>query len=572
MLKIGSVLDGKYKILSEIGHGGMSVVYMALNEKANKTWAVKEIRKNGKMDFNVVRQGLVSEIDTLKRLKHPSLPSIVDVIEDEDTFIIVMDYIEGNSLDKSLKENGAQSQENVIEWAKQLCNVLGYLHSCNPPIIYRDMKPANIMLKPNGDIALIDFGTAKTYEIDLGETTGIGTIGYAAPEQYIGSGLGRTDARTDIYCLGITLYQLLTNIDPCKNVISDKSVRAVNPQLSPGLDEIIIKCTQQQPDDRYQSCEELYYALDHYNEVGEAYKKKQKKKLGTFALFAALSVIFAIISIFGKISANKKITENYDSLIEISNSDELSFEERKSSIFDAIRLAPERTDAYISLVELCLDTNEGDTSVLDRNEAALFSQLKAGIKNGDKEFKPFSELESENPQGSSDVYKEIGFAYWYYYEVENERYKAGADWFKKVSDDDLTAKTFAEIGKQRENIKRLDEQNRTEELYKAYANLWECINNLSATVDSTDDADTKILYIREIIYEISKYAPQFSKSFSVDEIKKVVNSSKNQINNLYREATLEDVKKSLEDLLGMIDGEVSVRLNAVDGNVEEVAK
>ena len=115
MLQIGSVLDGKYKILSEIGHGGMSVVYMALNEKANKTWAVKEIRKDGRMDFNVVKQGLVAEIETLKRLKHPNLPSIVDVIEDEDSFIIVMDYIEGKSLDNTLAEHGAQPQENVIE-------------------------------------------------------------------------------------------------------------------------------------------------------------------------------------------------------------------------------------------------------------------------------------------------------------------------------------------------------------------------------------------------------------------------------------------------------------------------
>ena len=120
MLEIGSLVDGKYKILSEIGHGGMSVVYMAINEKANKTWAVKEVRKDGKMDFNTVRQGLMAEIKTLKNLKHPNLPSIVDVIEDEDSFIIVMDYIEGRSLDKIIEENGAQPESFVVEWAKQL--------------------------------------------------------------------------------------------------------------------------------------------------------------------------------------------------------------------------------------------------------------------------------------------------------------------------------------------------------------------------------------------------------------------------------------------------------------------
>ena len=273
MLEIGSLLDGKYKILSEIGHGGMSVVYMALNEKANKAWAVKEIRKDGKLDFNIVRQGLVAEIDTLKKLKHPNIPSIIDVIEHEESIIIVMDYIEGNSLDKALKEHGAQPQEDVVKWAMQLCSALSHLHSCDPPIIYRDMKPANIMLKPDGNIMLIDFGTAKTYEMDFGVTTGIGTMGYAAPEQYIGNRLGRTDARTDIYCLGITLYHLLTGIDPCKYVISNRSICSVNPALSPGLDEIIIKCTEPHPEDRYQCCAELCYALEHHGEIGKIYRK-----------------------------------------------------------------------------------------------------------------------------------------------------------------------------------------------------------------------------------------------------------------------------------------------------------
>ena len=139
MLQIGSLVDGKYKILSEIGRGGMSIVYMAINEKANKTWAIKEVRKEGVNDFKAVKQGLIVETEMLKRLKHKFLPSIVDVIDMEDTFIIVMDYIEGKSLRNRLEQYGAQPQENVIRWAKELCDVLGYLHSQNPPIIYRDM-------------------------------------------------------------------------------------------------------------------------------------------------------------------------------------------------------------------------------------------------------------------------------------------------------------------------------------------------------------------------------------------------------------------------------------------------
>lgn len=134
MLEIGSLVNGTYKILNKIGQGGMSVVYLAMNERANKQWAVKEVRKDGVQNFEVVKQGLIVETDMLKKLKHPNLPSIIDVIEDEERFLIVMDYIEGISLEKALKqsETGAMSQELVIEWGKQLCDVLGYLHSRKP--------------------------------------------------------------------------------------------------------------------------------------------------------------------------------------------------------------------------------------------------------------------------------------------------------------------------------------------------------------------------------------------------------------------------------------------------------
>ena len=134
MLHIGSLVDGKYKILNKVGQGGMSVVYLAMNEKANKQWAVKEVRKDGVLDFEAVKQGLVAETDILKRLDHPYLPSIIDVIDTDESFIIIMDYIQGNSLNKALDEFGAQPQDEVIKWAKQLCDVLGYLLKSNAQI------------------------------------------------------------------------------------------------------------------------------------------------------------------------------------------------------------------------------------------------------------------------------------------------------------------------------------------------------------------------------------------------------------------------------------------------------
>ena len=124
MLKPGEIIDGKYKILSEVGRGGMSTVYLAINEKANKPWAVKEVRKSGISNSELVKQSLLMEINLLKKLKNKGLPSIIDIIDQSDNYLIVMDYIEGITLEKLLQEEGAQPQEKVVDWAIQLCDVL----------------------------------------------------------------------------------------------------------------------------------------------------------------------------------------------------------------------------------------------------------------------------------------------------------------------------------------------------------------------------------------------------------------------------------------------------------------
>lgn len=174
------------------------MVYLVMDTHLNKNWALKEVRKDGIKDYEVVKQGLIVETNMLKKLSHHSLPRIVDIIDQEGVFYVVMDFIEGQPLSEVLLEYGAQPQDIVVEWAKQLCDVLNYLHTRNPPIIYRDMKPANVMLKPEGNITLIDFGIAREFkEQNLADTTCLGTRGYAAPEQF--GGRGQTDARTDIF-------------------------------------------------------------------------------------------------------------------------------------------------------------------------------------------------------------------------------------------------------------------------------------------------------------------------------------------------------------------------------------
>ena len=209
-----SVFNGKYEVLKEIGRGGMSVVYLAMDKHLNKQWAIKEIRKTGKDKKGTIYvQSLMTEANLMKRLDHPAIPRIVDIVENSEAIYVVMDYVEGESLDKVLEKFGPQPQDVVLDWAKQLADALNYLHSQTPPIIYRDMKPANVMLKPEGTVKLIDFGTAREYKgTNIADTVVLGTPGYAAPEQY---GKRETDGRTDIYCLGMTMHYLLTGQNPC---------------------------------------------------------------------------------------------------------------------------------------------------------------------------------------------------------------------------------------------------------------------------------------------------------------------------------------------------------------------
>ena len=544
MLEIGSLVDGKYKILSEIGHGGMSVVYMAINEKANKTWAVKEVRKDGRMDFNIVRQGLMAEIDTLKRLKHPYLPSIVDVIEDDETFIIVMDYVEGWSLDKILEEHGVQQESVVVEWAKQLCDVMGYLHSRTPAIIYRDMKPANVMLKPDGTVTLIDFGTAKNYEINYGETTGIGTIGYAAPEQYIGSGLGRTDARTDIYCLGMTLYHLLTGQDPCRNLISDTSIRAVNPALSRGLDSIIRKCTAHQPEDRYQSCEELMYDLENYEILEPLYKKKQKRKFSIFIGTLAASVLCVAAGLTFHFAASAKTSETYNNLLyEASRSVDY---DTKISLYEQCMELPDmggRKDAYLGMIQAFKEND----AVFTVNEANLLDKYIMNHKD---------ELQA-NKRDYTEICFETGKLFWYYYDYgdgsDNQvtRAKSAIEWFQDVVDQAPQdyenigmAKAYASIGMFYRDITT----NITEASDKGnYKPLFDNLTELIPTV--AENADENEIVRLELVELTRGALQQYATKFKVDGV------TEQEILSLYQQ--LEQVTDAIQTTTDVTDAKRS---------------
>ena len=559
MLKIGSIIDGKYKILNKVGQGGMSVVYLAMNEKANKQWAIKEVRKDGVKDFELIKQGLIVETDMLKKLSHPSLPSIVDVIEDDNTFLIVMDYIQGNPLSKTLEEYGAQSQENVVEWAKQLCDVLGYLHSRKPPIIYRDMKPANVMLKPDGSITLIDFGTAREYKSkNIADTTCLGTIGYAAPEQF--GGMGQTDARTDIYCLGATLYHLVTGMNPCEPPYEIKPIRQINPALSNGLEKIIMKCTQRDPDARYQSCAELMYDLEHFDEMDNTYRRKMKFRLGIFITSVILTIGFGCVAIWGNASAENIKSKNYSYIL--SNAKSLD------DYYNAILTDPSKTDAYIELV------NYLRTDTLTKEEADGLNQLQAGLdrknSNGYSEtVNVLEELKEKNYDGYIDVCYEFGNAFLFSSDTTNdrERYVNASKWFSEAKNKYEMASIFCDIAS---CLQLIDQNHQSTMVQKGkelqeYKNLWDKLTKLESKINglgkTPEESDTKINIINSITNIIYNNANGFVNAIKNNGL------SYNEINTL-----LNELNSSLVDIDDSIYKEQKQQVSAMISDTMEKYK
>lgn len=400
MIKIHDVVSGKYEILKEIGHGGMSTVYLAMDKNLNKQWAVKEIRKNGNEDDLSVVNSLQAEAELMKKLDHPALPRIVDIINDEETICIVMDYIEGETLEKIISEYGAQPEETVIEWTMQLCDALKYLHSQKPPIIYRDMKPANVMLKPEGNLKVIDFGIAREYkEKGLADTTVLGTKGYCPPEQY---GKRQTDFRSDIYALGMTMHHLLTGKDPRLPGYEYASIRQYRPELSGSLERIIDKCVAIDPENRYQNCSELIYALQNREHDEEQYIKKQKRKLRSFISASSMTILFAVSGVVLHFIASGMNRNDYENLIGVSES--TSYTEKIDSYEQAISIYPNDTRAYLKLLEAY--EQEGVFGKEQNDEfLALYNANREGFTTGNNDF--------------SELNYKIGMMYFNYYVSES---------------------------------------------------------------------------------------------------------------------------------------------------------
>ena len=256
-LEPGSLLAGRYRVERFLAGGGMGVVYIGTDQRlAERQCAIKEIfdRFTTPEERAQAIEYFHREADTLSQLNHPAIPAIFDRFGEGNCHYLVMDFIEGRNLEEVLVEqDGPLPESRVVEIARELCDVLSYLHSFDPPVIYRDMKPGNVIVKPDGHVALIDFGIARIFS-PQGKATLIGTPGFAPPEQYA----GKVDQRSDIYSLAASLHYMVTGRDPekhppfsCPPVLSEK------PDVSPFLAQAVDKALAYKIEERPFSAEEF---------------------------------------------------------------------------------------------------------------------------------------------------------------------------------------------------------------------------------------------------------------------------------------------------------------------------
>ncbi len=388
-------------------------MYLAEDLRLEAKWAVKRIPCREVRGFQ--------EGNILKSLDHPAFPRIVDCLEEADGIYLVMDYIQGISLEECLKKGGSFESRQIWKWAMELCGALSYLHQKEPPVLYRDLKPSNLILTRENHLRLVDFGIA---EPEAENPSLAGSRPYGAPEQFQPGRI--QDARTDIYALGVLLYRLASGGFP-----EGKNKRRRPGNLSGKFSSILWKCMEVKPEERFSSCEELKKALKQCREG----KKKggQSPAMGRRLLLTAAAVLLAVSAGIKEAGTAER---EYSRLLEEAKGPGPA-RDRAEACMQALRLRKYSWADY----ELLLNIFREDGSFTPEEEEMLLGTLGLLPETADNQEK-FRQLAYQ-----------IGRLYWYYYSYgqeegeDNELTRMGAavPWFRIASEGQGTWKDSARI-------------------------------------------------------------------------------------------------------------------------------
>ncbi len=267
ILETGTVLNGIYRVVKLLGKGAMGNVYLVERIEDDRPFVVKELvfTEAAGMDEKTAKEIFRREAEFMRRFKHRGLPGTYGIFSQGENDYLIMDYIEGKTLEKIITSSDKPLPEDrAIGWTIELCEIIDYLHnSFEKPVVYRDLKPSNIIITPSGGVKLVDFGIARYYNPDKNtDTFSYGSPGYAAPEQY--KGRGQSSPQTDVFGLGVILFQMLTLYDPTVTPFSFPAMDSFNPSVSDSLDGIIKRAIELEPLKRYISSREFKETLEKY--------------------------------------------------------------------------------------------------------------------------------------------------------------------------------------------------------------------------------------------------------------------------------------------------------------------
>lgn len=546
ILQVGDVvLKGRYEVLKNIYSGGMANVYLVQDNNLGKHWCMKEIRKSEAGKNDVEYYSLLQEANIMKSLNHTSIPRITTIEEEGDSIFIIMDYVDGMSIRdwmmRSKTGNGRVPQEVAVNWMKQICQVMIYLHNRKYPIFYRDMKPDNVMIQSDGNIKLLDFGISIVIK-EKGQTikNPLGTKGYAAPEQKRKGNV--CDLRSDIYAMGKTMYYMLSGINP--NLVPEdkqRSIREVDSSISIGLEKIIMKCCQPNPKDRYQSCEELMYDLQNYTKLDTAYISKIRKKVYlVFGMFLT-SIFLLVTSIipFGLYNGQQK--ELYKNLYSTAVQSGKLEDYVKVLNADATNIEP-----YIGLV----DSIKIDGVFSSEEENILLNYVNPNLET----------IKTSSKYG--ELAYEIGKLYWFFYEgdSENEGMILSVKWFKDSMEagyEEELSNVYYQLGSFKKNISASVMESNDNGMYSKYWNnlimakkqdngelvnlqlnlsIANCISSYvyNLKVDGITYEDI-VNQVKELQTFVNQYTPSIQKAEkSFEYLKTTVNGLQEKVDRIYK--------------------------------------
>ncbi len=514
-MQTGQILAGRYKLVKQLGEGGEGSVFLAIHIQTEMFRAVKEIPAAAEERADMT----CHELQMMKQLQNRHLPEMIDVFRQGEYMYLVMEHIRGIPMNQRIRDGGVLAPEEVLDTAVQVTEALCYLESRALPVCHLDIKPSNLILRPDGLIKLVDFGSAWKEKEDVRRMV---SDGYAAPEQYRESD-EKPDVRTDIYSLGATLYRMAGG--RCRPMPPQNAPDANLAYCPPELAKIIQTCLRENPKERYQSAHELLDALQGMNQR----KRRERGRvqiLGSLAMaLPAAALCMQILPSPVDLSADE--SWNYRKLIREAGV--VGEKESRTYYRKAVFMEPSNSEAYLSFL-----SDARTDGVFSEEEELFLRETLHTVRAGTEDT--YEELLAQDPGEYTLTACQIGLDYWYGSTRDDAR-RIAIGWFEKACDaarkvkpEDIgavqekieEAEIYLRIGRVMEKISSPDEEAAGLSAAEYWRELTDLLSGISE-VNSLKEPLTQLKFIRDALFTITFISQDLERTgIGADEQKEVI--------------------------------------------------